>query len=104
MKTKTFIGFLILILFVSCSSNETIKKPPLAKAEPVEDTYFGQTVSDPYRFMENLQDSSVLKWFRIQSDYARNVLNKISGRQLLIDKMIEFDGRRATRGYHVKHN
>ncbi len=97
MKTKTFIGFLILILFVSCTSNETLKKPPLAKAEPVEDTYFGQTVSDPYRYMENLQDSSVLKWFRIQSDYARNILNKIPGRQSLIDKMIEFDGRRATR-------
>ena len=97
MRTKTFIGFLILILFVSCTSNETIKKPPLTKAEPAKEIYFGQTVSDPYKYMEDLKDSSVLKWFRIQSDYARNVLNKIPGRQSLIDKMIEFDGRRATR-------
>ncbi len=97
MRTKTFFGFLILILFVSCTSNETKKKPPLAKEEPVKDTYFGQTFSDPYRNLENLNDSSVLKWFRIQSDYARNVLNDIPGRQSLIDKMIEFDGRRATR-------
>jgi prolyl oligopeptidase len=46
--------------------------------------------------MENLQDSIVLQWIKGNADYSRGVLNKIPGRQKLIDKMKEFDGRKAS--------
>jgi len=96
MKTKTFLVFLTLILLVHCTSNDTKKQPPMAQVKPVEDVYFGIKISDPYRYMENLNDSSVKQWFKAQADYSRSILNSIPGRQGLIDKMIEFDGRKSS--------
>jgi prolyl oligopeptidase len=95
MKTRTFLIFLTLVFLVSCTTNNTKQRPPLAPVKPVEDVYFGKKISDPYRYMENLQDSSVQKWFKAQSDYSRKILNSIPGRQKLIAKMKEFDGRKS---------
>ncbi|MCI5121469.1 MAG: S9 family peptidase, partial [Candidatus Electrothrix sp. AUS4] len=67
-----------------------------AKIQPVVDEYFGKKISDPYRYMENLQDPEVQTWFKSQADYARSVLDDIPGRQLLIDKMREFDKRKTS--------
>jgi prolyl oligopeptidase len=95
MKTRTFLIFLTLLFLVNCTTNNTKQRPPLAQVKPVEDVYFGKKISDPYRYMENLQDSSVQKWFKVQTDYSRKILNSIPGRQKLIDKMEEFDGRKS---------
>ena len=97
MKTVLSLLILSLFLFVQCSSEKKPEKPPLAKVEPVEDVYFGKKVIDPYRYMENLKDSSVQKWMKKQSDYARAVLNSIPGRQSLIDKMQDFDKRKSSK-------
>ncbi len=84
---------LVLILMVQCKSKSTLKQPGLAKVETVEDDYFGIKISDSYRYMEDMKDSSVLAWMKDQSDYTRSILNSIPGRQNLIDKMVEFDSR-----------
>ncbi len=102
MKTKTFLVFLTMILMVCCTTNSTRKPPPLAQVKPVEDMYFGKKISDPYRYMENLKDTTVQQWLKQQSDYSRNILNSISGRQKLIDKMFEFDKRQSSQiGYLI---
>ncbi len=33
--------------------------PPVARVEPVSETFFGQAVVDPYRWMENPKDARV---------------------------------------------
>ncbi|GAA3939300.1 hypothetical protein [Hymenobacter algoricola] len=71
--------------------------PPAAPSVPATDTYFGVTVTDPYRNLENLQDPAVLAWMKAQADYARQTLNAIPGRQGLIDQMQDFDARKAAR-------
>ena len=38
----------------------TLTKPPAARTEVVHDTYFGETVDDPYRWMENDKDPAWL--------------------------------------------
>jgi prolyl oligopeptidase len=96
MKTRTLLIFLILILLVQCTADKKPQKPPLATANPVEDEYFGTKISDPYRYLENLQDSSVVQWMKAQADYSRAVLKSIPGRQSLIDKMKEFDSRKSS--------
>ncbi|UYZ61562.1 prolyl oligopeptidase family serine peptidase [Hymenobacter weizhouensis] len=76
--------------------------PPAAPSVPATDTYFGIKVEDPYRNLENLQDPAVLAWMKAQSDHARRTLDAIPGRQALIDKMVEFDKRKASRVTDLK--
>ena len=64
---------------------------PLAPTRPVTDTYFGITVTDPYRYIENLQDPEVDAWFKGQDAYTRGVLAKIPGRDALLARMKELD-------------
>jgi prolyl oligopeptidase len=53
----------------------------------VTDTFFGTPVTDPYRWLEDLSDSSVVQWLRAQGDYTRGVLDAIPGRSRLAGRI-----------------
>ncbi len=97
MKTKLIPLSLLFLVMVSCTTEMINEKPPLAKVEIIVDNYFGKEISDPYRYMENLQDTVVQDWLKLQADYTRQVLNSIPGRQSLIDKMMEFENRTTSK-------
>ena len=101
MKLRFVLLLLISVTFIQCDAQPILEKPPLAKVENVEDIYFGKTVVDPYRYMENLDDPYVQKWFKEQSDYSRKILDNNPVRQKLIDKMWEFDKRKSERIYSL---
>ena len=92
---KTINPFLFLLLIVIGCAPDVKQKPPLATIDVVTETLFGKEISDPYRYMENLKDTTVINWFKSQAKYTREILNNISGRQGLIDKMKEFDSRKS---------
>ena len=76
--------------------------PPVAPAKPVTDTYFGVSVTDPYRYMENMKDPEVAAWMKAQADYTHAVLSKIPGRAELY-KEVEVRGNAASaRVYDVQ--
>jgi len=54
--------------------------PPATPVRVVNDTFFGTVVPDPYRWLENVQDSAVLQWLHAQDDYTRHLLGAIPGR------------------------
>ena len=95
MKSNSLLLLVTLLLLVDCTANRNDQKPALAEIRPIADSYFGTTITDPFRYMENLQDSTVIRWIMAQTDYSRNILNHIPGRQKLIDKMIDFDNRKS---------
>ncbi len=64
---------------------------PSTKTVDSSDTYFGTIVKDPYRWLENLNDSSVIKWFRAEADYTNNVMSKVRGQQTIINELEQFD-------------
>ena len=64
---------------------------PAAPVRPVTDQYFGVTISDPYRYMEDLTNPEVAAWFKGQNDYTRGVLAKIPGRDALLKRIKELD-------------
>jgi len=63
--------------------------PPRAPVRPVTDTYYGIKITDPYRYMENLDDPEVQSWIKAQNDYTRAVLASLPGRQQLLARIVE---------------
>ena len=65
--------------------------PPVAAVKPATDTYFGTTVSDPYRWMEDLSSPETQQWAKGQADYARSVLDAIPARATLLKRIAELE-------------
>jgi len=66
--------------------------PPVARIEPVSETFFGDTVVDPYRWMENAKDKDWEPFMRGQDAHARAVLGGIPGREALKRRIGELSG------------
>src|SRR5450432_145266 len=76
-----------------------IPAAPVARVEVVKDTYFGETVSDPYRWMENPKDPDWLPFLKGQNAHTRAVLDLIPGRAALLKRIQQLSGdTAATRG------
>ena len=65
---------------------------PVARVAVVRDTYFGDTLSDPYRWMENDKDAEWLPYVTGQDRHARGVLGGIPGRERLLRRIRELSG------------
>ena len=83
---------LTLLCLTTCLSATALlqgqlAKPPVAALNPVVDTYFGQKVEDPYRYMENQKDPAVVAWMKGQADYTRAVLDSMPGRKAFAAQM-----------------
>jgi prolyl oligopeptidase len=65
--------------------------PPVAPVRNVADTYFGVTVNDPYRYMEDLKSPEVAAWIKGQADYTNQVLAAIPGRAQMAARIKELD-------------
>lgn len=66
--------------------------PPVARVEPVTDTYFGEKVTDPYRWMENDQDRDWLQFLGAQNAYTRSVLDALPRRVPLLQRIQQLSG------------
>jgi prolyl oligopeptidase len=66
--------------------------PPVARVEPVTDTYFGERIVDPYRWMENPKDRDFEPFMRGQAEWARKILDAIPGRNKLYERIRQLSG------------
>ena len=84
---------------VSRASAATSAPPaPVARVAPVRDVYFGETVVDPYRWMENPQDRDWLPFLKAQNAHARAELDAIPGRAGLQRRIAQLSGDTALTG------
>jgi prolyl oligopeptidase len=67
----------------------------VARIEPVTETLFGDSVTDPYRWMENPKDKDWEPFMRGQDAYARATLNAIPGRDRLKQRIAALSGGTA---------
>ena len=51
------------------------EKPPAAPVRTVVDEYFGDKVSDAYRYMEDFKNPEVQAWVKSQAEYAERTLD-----------------------------
>jgi prolyl oligopeptidase len=96
---------ILLLVMLACSpeKGKQIELPPMPETpvRMVTDTLYGKTIEDPYRYLENLKDTTVEKWYKDHADRARYVLNSLAGRQGLIDDMKKFDERKSSRVFNL---
>jgi len=79
----------------SMAAAEAIPPAPVARVAVVQDSYFGETLSDPYRWMENDQDPDWLPFLKGQNAHARAVLATIPGREALLRRIQQLSGDTA---------
>jgi prolyl oligopeptidase len=68
---------------------------PVARIEPVTESFFGESVTDPYRWMENPKDKDWEPFMRGQDAHARAVLQGIPGRDALKARISSLSGGTA---------
>ena len=69
-----------------------VLQPPVAPVRPVTDHYFGMSVVDPYRWMEDRSSPEFIAYMTAQGAYARTVLDRIPGRQKLQERVAAHTG------------
>src|SRR6476646_824082 len=74
----------------------SIPPAPVARVAVVKDTYFGETLSDPYRWMENDKDPDWLPFMKGQNAFARFVLDGLPGRDALLKRISELSADTVT--------
>jgi prolyl oligopeptidase len=81
---------------VAAAAAARIPPPPVARVAVVKDTYFGETLGDPYRWMENDKDPEWLPFLKGQNTHARAVLDRIPGRDRLLRRIEQLSGDAAS--------
>lgn len=90
-----------LIYFISFIVLVTAQKTNFAPSVVATDNYFGFEVKDEYRNLENIKDSSTLRWMKDQTKHSLSLLQAIPNRQYYIDKRIEYDRKQAASISHL---
>jgi prolyl oligopeptidase len=96
---RNIIIILLILSFAGCNrqksspgfTNSDLWKYPVTKTVDQSDTYWGVTYKDPYRWLEDFKDSSVVTWFKKQAELTNSIMNKISGRDELIAEWKKLD-------------
>ena len=71
--------------------------PPVPPERPVGVTKYGVSVTDPYRYFENMSDPAVIDFFKAQNAYTRAVLAKLGdARSQLFDRIAALDNAGST--------
>lgn len=69
-----------------------IPPAPVARVEIARDRYFGETLSDPYRWMENSRDRDWSPYLKGQNSHARGVLDALPVRASLLARIQALSG------------
>jgi len=95
MKHATFLLYSAAFALSSAASAADIPPAPVARVEPVTDTYFGEAVVDRYRWMENDKDKDWLPFLKQQNAHSRAILDALPGREALLTRIRQLSGDAA---------
>src|SRR5271163_1787242 len=71
----------------SVPGEAAVPPAPVARVETARDSYFGETLIDPYRWMENEKDRDWLSFLKGQNLHARAVLDALPARAQLLNRI-----------------
>ncbi|WP_417859794.1 prolyl oligopeptidase family serine peptidase [Winogradskyella sediminis] len=89
---KLLLSALVLTFFVSCKNEtETVKKTTINYPEThtidTVDTYFGEDVKDPYRWLEDDRSDETEAWVKAQNEVTFGYLDQIPYREELKERL-----------------
>jgi prolyl oligopeptidase len=85
-------SFMPKSLWAAAAADVVVPPAPVARIEVVHDTYFGETLSDPYRWMENSKDPDWLPFLKAQNDRTRVVIDALPGRAAMLKRIGQLSG------------
>lgn len=91
MKRIFVTGRIAVIISLAGMVSVFAQTPPVAPVRPVVDEHWGVKVSDPYRYMENLEDPEVQAWFKSQATFADSILRRLPERDKILARIKELD-------------
>jgi len=65
--------------------------PPSTERHDVTETFFGQSVTDPYRWLEDWHEGKAADWLKAQDTYTRSALAGIPGREKFLARVKALD-------------
>ena len=100
-----------MVVSSTIASFGQVKYPSTEKRE-VNDTYFGTTIQDPYRWLEDDKSAETAAWVKTQNEVTFDYLNTIPFRKQLKDRMeklwnyekISAPFKRGNFTYYYKNN
>jgi prolyl oligopeptidase len=89
---------LLLVLFslvfvITVFANDTASAPPPSQGppptekKPVEETFYGHKITDPYRWLEDSKTPETQKWVGEELAYTRSMLDPLPGRNELHQRL-----------------
>ena len=87
MRRTLVLALIPVVTALSPAAARAQEPPPKAVVREVSDTFFGQTVVDPYRWMENSSSPEFGTWMKAQADYTRAYLDRLPLRKELLDRL-----------------
>ena len=84
-----WIGMVTAVVGTAQLSGQT--GPPPTERHDVIEKFFGQSVTDPYRWLEDWHDAKVAQWLKAQDDYTRAALASIPGREKFLARVKALD-------------
>jgi prolyl oligopeptidase len=88
---RYFICFCLLISFFFITGCDTRVDYPRSKTVDVFDIYHGQVVTDPYRWLEDLDSSETQSWVKSQNQFTNQYLTnlpEIEAIKTILDKAL----------------
>ncbi|MEH6460195.1 prolyl oligopeptidase family serine peptidase [Chitinimonas sp. JJ19] len=82
-------ALLTLLAATASAATVSLPAPPATPVRNVVDDYFGTQVSDPYRWLENMQGAEFKTWLKAQANHAESVLATLPGRNALKQRLTE---------------
>ena len=86
---KKLLPLLAVTVLFSCKNNTTafkaidVKYPQTKKDSTIKDDYFGTSVADPYRWLENDTSTETAAWVKAENEVTQNYLKRVPYREAI---------------------
>lgn len=88
-KVSLLIMLFSLVMMISCTPQKERPDYPQTRKGDVVDEYFGTTVADPYRWLEDDMSDETAKWVEAQNEVTFGYLRSIPFRDAVKDRLKE---------------